>query len=441
MSKNKISIIISFALILISSLLIERMISSYHYSVNDLNLFKSRKVENQFVFLMGSKEFMNEGNSLARGKIHLNMWNKNQFLDFKEIPRKLIFNLELFEGGEFDLVFNKETILRFSSSKVSIYHLGHSIPQFVKELSTLPLGKQKVVIFNKAIFVNDRQILNLLNIDQLSLKGSLEGKVLISNLEIDDKMIPLSAPLDLSRFGLYFVAISILIILIPFSYLRLNVAIIFLLISIGLFSYDYFYAKEHYVLNYLLSDENKEDSLLIAKERVRVINSLWKDSPDLILFIGSSQTYGEGASTKGKRWSSLYCERIGSKKCLNIAIRSGTTKTFLNLKEEIIESRPAEIFYVLNHNDSNPSLHRRNIKLFAQEMKKQGIKLTFIIEPSLYNLNKDDVFIINTLNVAKELEVKVLDPRLYLKKDSWIWWDVIHLTDLGHQLFSEALWQ
>lgn len=441
MNKNKASLLISFILVLITSFSIERLVSNYKYSLNDIDIFQSMKIENQFVYLMGSTEFMEKGNTLNKNRLNLNMWNKNQFLKFKKRPDSLSFTVNISDKANFFIILegpdNLDLVVKFNKDEVTTLdwdRFDEPVPN--KKIHGNAKYPARIEMKDGNLSINGKKLLTEKNYKSLSIKGNLEGDIWIDDLELNKEEISFTAPIDTNRLIGTVVIVSALVLLIPFAFLRTNVAIFLTILSIGVFFYDELYAQSHYVIDFLVYDEEEEDTELIRTELKRVKEELSQKKGNA-LFIGSSQTFGEGASNKEKRWTSLLCVDK-ELRCHNIAIRSGITKTFNRITTEIVNSNPSEVFYILGHNDDDVEDHYKNVDYFIKVMKKNNIKITLVIEPNIHNLNNDDPLVMNIMNLSKRQKVKLVDPRKYLKKNSWYWWDTVHMTDLGHFQFSKA---
>ncbi|MCP4911534.1 MAG: SGNH/GDSL hydrolase family protein [Oligoflexia bacterium] len=441
MNKNRASLLLSFIFILITSFSIERLFSNYRFSLSQLNLFDSLKIENQFIYLMGSTEFMNKGNTLNRNRLNLNMWNKNQFLRFKKSPRQIEAFLNIEDQANFYFVINRKQspnlVVKFSEKNVELLEwFEGDEPIKVKELLGNISYPVHLSFKEGRLSLSQKQLWEEKNYTNIGLKGSLKGDIWLDQLIVNDSEISFVAPFNITHFFGTVALLCLLILLIPFVFLRTNVAIFVMILAVSVYFYDEYYAQTHYVLDFLVYDEETEDTELIKKESERVVKEL-SANKGKVLFIGSSQTYGEGASSVEKRWTNLFCVDK-ELDCLNIAIRSATTNTFNRLVNEIVSSAPQEIYYVLGHNDEDVDKHFDNIHFFIKNMKKHNIKITLVVEPNIYNLKEDDPLALNIINLSKRTQTFLVDPRNFLKANGWYWWDVVHLTDLGHYQFSKS---
>lgn len=383
---------------------------------------------------MGAEEFMNSSYSLFRNRINLNMWHGYQFLSFEK-AEKLKFDLYLSSQATIDLILDNKVIRLRPGKRVLIFDYLEELSNPVQSTTEVK-NQNEFLQKDGSIYLNSTKVLDSSAPIKIRSNGVEESS--LDNIFIDGVAVKLRPSFSWILFLICFsVFFSIFFFLSSLKATALGISLS--IISLLCYGAYIFYFQGVYMLEYL--EEDKEDERLILKESIRVKKEL-RSNPRSVLFIGSSQTFGEGASLKSKRWTSLYCEKKGIENCLNIGIRSAVSETFVNLLEEVINSKPEKIFFILSHNDEDPKKHKENIDHLFKTWSRLNIPVVAVLEPNNYSLETPSPLHYNILSTSRKYRLKTIDPLAYfkLKQDSgWIWWDEVHLTDYGHNLLADFI--
>jgi len=168
-----------------------------------------------------------------------------------------------------------------------------------------------------------------------------------------------------------------------------------------------------------------------------------------IILVGSSQTWGTGASTDETTWARLF--ETGLKKqcntenicCINVGIPgSNSGKLLKNYTDRWIWLKPDICIIDLSNNDRGSPKFRGNLSEFIRLNNINNIETVFICEPITEYRPKpyQDIQIMKEL--AVRYHVRIIDMYSYLlprQDDGFLFWDFIHLTDYGQKLFADKL--
>lgn len=253
----------------------------------------------------------------------------------------------------------------------------------------------------------------------------------------------------------------------------LNTSLILSLITLYfylLFSFTGNYPNLDSLLNNFKSQEQEwvDNELEIISQEV--MNTFVNDENEKIMFIGSSQTWGAGASDVKSSFPLIFEELLNKKistasessniyqrvlgvstdqeiRVVNTGI-SGTTSSelFDEYKSEWISLKPKLVFINLSSNDFTydipEEIFRENIKNFINLNKQSNIKTILLIEASSKEIDEENYFQETLKEIAQKEEIIIIDVNQYLKEKNdsgLIWWDFIHPTDYGHKLIAEYI--
>lgn len=178
------------------------------------------------------------------------------------------------------------------------------------------------------------------------------------------------------------------------------------------------------------------------------------DAPDdrlRVLFIGSSQTFGSGATEP----EDTFVERIRAAlspppagfpeiECINTAIPGEIS---LNLYQHYaahwIDYEPDLVVINLSVNDAKYHDFAENLHKFATLNRARSIDTLFVLEAVSIEEHVDGLFTHAIMrDVGEEFGVPVLDSHGYISErfdDGFLWWDVVHPTSYGHGLIADFL--
>ncbi len=432
---SRSSLIILLAISMVISFCIERIYSISNHSIEDsTKLITSLKKKSDFVPLMGADEFMTSSYTLFKERINLNMWHGHQFLEFEK-AESLYFELFLSNQATVDLVLGGQVVRLRKGDKAILYDFNGELSNPIELLIEIE-DKNKILYEKGTYFINSKKLIDSVEAVRIRNHGTEESS--LEKISIEGSPLKLRPSFSWSLFLIGVMVLAVAFFLIS-SLKAISIGVSVSIISVLCYFFYIFYFQGIYLFEYFERPESEAN--LISEESLRVSEEL-KLKKNSVLFIGSSQTFGEGASKETKRWTDLYCAKKEIDNCLNIAIRSAVSQTFVDLQEDIIKSSPDKIFFVLSYNDRDPEKHRKNIDLLFKEWSALKIPVIAILEPSTQALNNLSPLHYNILSIARKYSIRAMDPTgLFKLKDdlSWNWWDNIHLTDHGHMLLANYI--
>lgn len=231
-----------------------------------------------------------------------------------------------------------------------------------------------------------------------------------------------------------------------------------LIVAVGYFSGGFYpsansldYAEAAYLYN----------QLTWRNEEIEAQASARKDNRQgLILFVGSSQTFGAGATTEQETFVSEIQRRLDAATkdgpgylCVNSGINGGGTPTLISLYEQHwIKLKPDVVVINLCINDrwNTDAEYAANLERFVALNKDNNIRTLFVLEAhssewTRYERAADSEELRTHAvmrKVAAALGVPLVDAHAQLKRDAdrgFLWWDYVHPTSFGHRLIAEAI--
>lgn len=172
---------------------------------------------------------------------------------------------------------------------------------------------------------------------------------------------------------------------------------------------------------------------------------------NLILFIGSSQTWGAGISTQGKTMPQLIEDTLRtffndtSITVINCGISGHTSEKLLAVyKTEWIKYRPSLVIINSGTNDADTAVLRNSIHQFLDLDDSLKIKTVLIAEPNdLYHTEKLKLnHLILVQEAAKYKRCSMVQVQAWMDScntKGFIWWDYVHLTDYGYELMADKI--
>lgn len=165
-----------------------------------------------------------------------------------------------------------------------------------------------------------------------------------------------------------------------------------------------------------------------------------------ILFSGSSQTIGAGASILENSFFALVHERLAGKlkiplESLNIAVSADNSENQAQTyTEKYGKFQPNMMVLNWSFNDTPESL-RNGLLKFIRSNQENGIRTVLVAEASSsehsssVEANREIV-----RELAKRFQLPLIEPSPTLnQKRDFIFWDEVHLTDFGQDLMAEIL--
>ncbi len=178
-----------------------------------------------------------------------------------------------------------------------------------------------------------------------------------------------------------------------------------------------------------------------------------------ILFLGSSQTWGAGARLDADRWTARVAAALrrsgpdhGSELDLDV-IEAGVPGSHSGRLVELFLERwigldPEVVVVLLANNDHDPAVLTANLSRLVEASRRAGIRVLFLLEPNTIEGAKSLAKLRRRHDamraLGEELAVPVIDLQAWLSArhdQGFLWWDRVHLTSFGQELFAEGVLQ
>lgn len=234
-----------------------------------------------------------------------------------------------------------------------------------------------------------------------------------------------------------------------------------LLILSPLFSFTYYgflsdrplFAKLYFkavtwAYGYRSNIETKEEVLSRLSRQVPTEDP---SHPVRVLLIGSSQTWGAGASRAEKTFARRLEDRLnekGSSKKYEVINTGISGEKSFGLYEfytrEWIAWRPHVAAIDLSNNDVDPERFAETLRKWARFNREKGIQTLFILEANAPEAIKEGLPANHEKmrEVAGEFKIPLVDLHGCLKQrydEGILWWDFVHPTNLGHEWAAECI--
>lgn len=435
--------------------------------------------------------------ALAKNSLNLSAWRGFHEVILKEsIPWKnLTVNFLPSENSYLYIIFHK-TDKYFSAIRISytplyrsalisakytgefIEYIPISIPQLDgsnwQEISLKKSDSKSQIV---EVWYNKELVTRYL--DRISAEGNIgfrtgKNKLLIDNVKIenDDNKIVFTENFNgFYKFWPKFLISVFLLTLIDFlvylklknknklfrSAIQLNFTICLLLFIINFILF--IFSPQLRARYFSISDHSEIQGIVFMKKEDEEMLSAYQNknkNQTRIMFIGSSQTAGEGAALEGEDFVSQFEQLINQdhlihKKNFEVinAGRDGNTSEdlFIHFKNQWLKLKPDVVIVNLSSNDEEyeDGLNFKNyLEKFVHESKKNDFKLVFVAEAISIEY-KDKLKTHETmLKVAREHQITFIDMHDHLtdlQEKGIIWWDFAHPTSFGYKLIANHLYE
>jgi lysophospholipase L1-like esterase len=209
----------------------------------------------------------------------------------------------------------------------------------------------------------------------------------------------------------------------------------------------YQYPKE-WMINWK-SALSHQPSLGVQTKKVIGLDDYRTDTASFkILFLGSSQTWGAGASAEEKTFIRLFQDHVSGitgkpVQCLNAAVPGIRSDSILAEYRHLwLHFHPQICIINLSLNDAGNAGFRDNLRKIYQINLRRNIITVLIPEPveGYIQANIDNQNIMRDLAAEYSIPVIEAEPALNARMDDgFIFWDFVHLTDFGHRVFAACL--
>jgi lysophospholipase L1-like esterase len=186
----------------------------------------------------------------------------------------------------------------------------------------------------------------------------------------------------------------------------------------------------------------------VAKEICTLYSETAEEGIMRVLFIGTSQTWGAGASGDDETFVHVIEKLLNQEKrafeCVNTGLSGHTSPQIFELyAKHWLQLRPAIVVINLSTNDNDAGKFKTALESFIKTNRANGIKTILALEANSIERRPNGAPLHSTMrSVGESQEVTVVDVHAYVasqKHRGMIWWDFVHPTSFGHQLIAECL--
>lgn len=457
--------------------------------------------------VMGSLNYFEGTQALSGEKLNLGEWYGFQEVIYQKpiTLNRIDFKFKLDKGAYFYLIFNKKSnefeAIRFSANKdfPSAFIKANTNGKFIEysEFFNSPFeidkwisaqlkyienqgyqltandskGQEKILIDTTPIpetLFGFRGSYKNAAIDYYILESEKEKKNYIIRDDFSNKF-----EVNAWSFLLFFSLTSFITVLLlkVFKFLKLKkyhflVIAISLSALISLLGYRYYVATnyKHYPnldskisiffaklanLNYKI-DENWDSNFYFENRIAEIsdsidVQALYQFEKEFkILFIGSSQTEGAGASLRHngfpERIDQILKERFKEDNVLIKSINTGISGANSSVLLQEYQNRwhiydPDLILINLSNNDADPELFKNNLQTFIKLSEINNNKIIFILEANTMLKSKNKLPLHDIMiDLSNTFNIPFIDLHSYIhsmENTGMVWWDDVHFTDYG----------
>ena len=190
-----------------------------------------------------------------------------------------------------------------------------------------------------------------------------------------------------------------------------------------------------------------------ARDAILKSKALLPESSYRVMVMGTSQTWGEGASTRSDQLvfqiHDFLSERFQDDVELitfNASFRgSDSTELIERYKDRLYLLEPDVVVANLSNNDSykDPDRFASNLTALITFNERRGIRTVFVLEANSLETNNERLAILDEFHqimrkISETHEVPCIDLDDYLARkeiydSGFLWWDYIHFTSYGHK--------
>lgn len=223
---------------------------------------------------------------------------------------------------------------------------------------------------------------------------------------------------------------------------------------------NFYYSKPSY-LDFLQSSVKKEfDAFVTADQSKHSVGKEFKgqyvhnDTPPFkIILLGTSQTWGSGASANDRTIVSQYNislknAGLGNKaRAYGLAVPGTYLIDMSALFYQLTKEKLPELLIInMCINDTSDLVsYENNLKKFITDLKKLGVKVVLSAEPfydETQTMSRYNHEVVQKISVDMQVPFINEQDFLFSKLNSgYLWWDVVHMSDYAQQLFGSALFE
>jgi len=170
-----------------------------------------------------------------------------------------------------------------------------------------------------------------------------------------------------------------------------------------------------------------------------------------VLFLGSSQTWGEGAYRDDEGMVSRAAQLLGPDAEVINGARQGTNSVEVRHRytDHLYHFQPDLVVINLSNNDNSPEEFAENLKLIHEFNRNQGVPTLFVLEANNPENPPDGLPHLESKHkvmreLAAQLRVPLVDLHAFLQEPAdfasgFLWWDNVHPSSQGHKLAGRFL--
>lgn len=179
------------------------------------------------------------------------------------------------------------------------------------------------------------------------------------------------------------------------------------------------------------------------------------DSVYRILFLGSSQTWGAGATRENDVWVRQLERMLNNDdlqlrvECVNAGVSGLLSPQVLGVARNLRALSPHAAVITLSNNDVDTAVFRANVDSMVTVLTSSGIATVLLLEPNsperrVTDSHHGDLAVKHRImaEVGNAHGVPVIDLHQYLaskNRAGFLWWDFVHLTTYGQRLVAAKL--
>ncbi|MCW3126897.1 MAG: hypothetical protein JWO03_2555 [Bacteroidetes bacterium] len=475
------------SLIVVVSAVAAFLIINACLSYSDYNLYTGGKWQSSKTQLkkgvVGAWSMMLTKPGLKEGALNLNAWNGHQELILKQTvtTQKIEFSFQPLQVP-FSLIIDKTDSLSTGiffypqgRQKMIFYTSDHS-GRFRSQID-IPLVTEVSDGLTEIYFSKDSVEIILDHVPQAKVpfalpssirpgfRGSSAGKdIYIDNIRItsaENKIVfseNFSSPFGIYKWSWVYLLLWLPLILYCMNREKLSSFMVFspcaMTLVIAVWGYYHCRSSDHYVDD--PSKINWHGIRSTIETQPQVEKRLEEEYPigqvagkkKVVLFVGSSQTWGAGSSDTKATFASIVQDSL---RCffndtnivvINTGISSITSDDMYKLyTQKWYAYNPVLTVVNASNNDTDTLAFRKNMQAFASFDRDHGIKSLWIEEPN-DGVKKPNVKHLIMRSVASANDIACIEMQSHIdsRYDSgYLWWDWVHLTDYGHQVFADRI--
>lgn len=189
----------------------------------------------------------------------------------------------------------------------------------------------------------------------------------------------------------------------------------------------------------------------VLRERTAKLAAKPPPGTERIVFLGTSQTVGSGAT----RLADTFVNRVQKEllsdpslttkyECINAGVGGGDSSFLARLyRELLLPLCPSVLVINLATNDTSGARLTGNLTRILDENAKRGIKTMLVLEPNSIECWPDDMPNHPIMReLAEKRQIPCLELHRYMKErydSGFLWWDFVHPTSYGHRLIAERI--